>query len=97
MTDVNKVEMIQHHTSTIKYYLDDIESIDKQIELLKEKQKELLYRAERNSNCISVFFRDKEFVDSLCEDFINKTKEIQNRVSNLIEKKRKRKHIIYNI
>lgn len=89
MTDLNKVEMIQHHLNTIKYYLDDIENINKQIELLKEKQKELLYRAERNSNCISVFFRDNELVDSLCEDFIKKTKEIQNRVSNLIEKKEK--------
>ena len=28
-------------------------------------------------------------VNSLCEDFVNKTKEIQNRVSNLIEKKEK--------
>ena len=37
MTDVNKVEMIQHHTNTIRYYLDDIENINKQIELLKEK------------------------------------------------------------
>lgn len=89
MNDISKVEMIQHHTNTIKYYLEDIENINKQIELLKEKQKELLYRADRDSICISVFFRDKEFVDSLCEDFINKTKEIQNRVSNLIEKKEK--------
>ena len=52
MTDVNKVEMIQHYTKTIEYYLDDIENINKQIELLKEKQKELLYRAERDSICI---------------------------------------------
>ena len=89
MNDLNKVEMIQHHTNTIEYYLDEFYNINRQIELLKEKQKKLLYRAERESICISVFFRDKEFVDSLCEDFINKTKEIQNRVSNLIEKKEK--------
>ena len=89
MTDINKVEMIQHHTNTIKYYLDEFYNINKQIELLKERQKVLLYRAERESICVSVFFRDKEFVNSLCEDFINKTKEIQNRVSNLIEKKEK--------
>ena len=89
MNDINKVEMIQHHTNTIEYYLDEFYSINKQIELLKDKQKELLYRAERDSICISVFFRDKEFVESLCEDFITKTKEIQNRVSILIEKKEK--------
>lgn len=89
MNDVNKVEMIQHHANTIEYYLDEFYSINKQILLLKEKQKELLYRAERDSIYISVFFRDKEFVDSLCEDFITKTKEIQNRVSKLIEKKEK--------
>ena len=69
--------------------MDEFYNINKQIELLKEKQKKLLYRADRESICISVFFRDKEFVESLCEDFITKTKGIQNRVSNLIEKKEK--------
>ena len=44
MKDINKVEMIQHHTNTIEYYLDEFYNINKQILLLREKQKELLYR-----------------------------------------------------
>ena len=51
--------MIQHHTNTIEYYLDEFYSINKQIELLKEKQKKLLYRAEKDSICISVFLETK--------------------------------------
>lgn len=83
MTDVTKVELVQHSTNSIKSYLDDILLIQHQIEELKARAKELAFRADDESKVISIYFNDEEFKQSLCDDFVEKVKRLQNRVSNL--------------
>ena len=83
MTDVTKVELVQHSMNSIKYYLDDILLIQHQIEDLKARAKELAFRADDESKIISIYFKDEEFKQSLCDDFVEKVKHLQNRVSNL--------------
>ena len=83
MTDVTKVELVQHSMNSIKSYLDDILLIQHQIEDLKARAKELAFRADDESKIISIYFNDEEFKQSLCDDFVEKVKRLQNRVSNL--------------
>lgn len=83
MTDVTKVELVQHSMNSIKSYLDDILLIQHQIEDLKARAKELAFRADDESRVISIYFNDEEFKQSLCDDFVEKVKRLQNRVSNL--------------
>lgn len=83
MTDVTKVELVQHSMNSIKSYLDDILLIQHQIEDLKARAKELAFRADDESKIISIYFNDEEFRQSLCDDFVEKVKRLQNRVSNL--------------
>ena len=83
MTDVTKVELVQHSMNSIKSYLDDILLIQHQIEDLKARSKELAFRADDESKVISIYFKDEEFKQSLCDDFVEKVKRLQNRVSNL--------------
>lgn len=83
MTDVTKVELVQHSMNSIKSYLDDILLIQHQIEDLKARSKELAFRADDESKIISIYFKDEEFKQSLCDDFVEKVKRLQNRVSNL--------------
>lgn len=83
MKDITKVELVQHSMNSIKSYLDDILKIQHQIDDLKARSKELAFRAKDESRVISIYFRDKEFEQSLCDDFIQKVKYLQDRVDNL--------------
>lgn len=83
MTDLTKVELVQHSMNTIRSYLDDILQIQHQIEDLKARAKELAFRADDESRVISIYFKDEEFKQSLCDDFVEKVNRLQDRVSNL--------------
>ena len=83
MTDLTKVELVQHSMNTIQSYLDDILQIQHQIEDLKARAKELAFRADDESRVISIYLKDEEFKRSLCDDFVEKVNRLQDRVSNL--------------
>ena len=83
MTDITKLELAQHSMNSIRYYLDDILKIQHQIDDLKASSKELSFRAKDESRIISICINDEEFNQSLCDDFVQKVKLLQDRVNNL--------------
>lgn len=83
MTDITKVELVQHSMNSIRAYLDDILKIQHQIDDLKARSKELAFRAKDESHIISICFNDEEFKQSLCDDFVQNVKHLQYRVNNL--------------
>lgn len=84
MADITKLELVQHSMNSIRYYLDDILKIQHQIDDLKDRSKEIAFRAKDESRVISIYLKDKEFEQSLCDDFLQKVRHLQDRVSNLI-------------
>ena len=83
MTYITKLELAQHSMNSIRYYLDDILKIQHQIDDLKASSKELSFRAKDESRIISICINDEEFKQSLCDDFVQKVKLLQDRVNNL--------------
>ena len=83
MTDITKLELVQHSMNSIRDYLDDILKIQHQIDDLKERSKELAFRAKDESRIISICLNDEEFKQSLCDDFLQKVNHLQYRVNNL--------------
>ena len=83
MTDITKLELAQHSMNSIRDYLDDILKIQHQIDDLKARSKELAFRAKDESRIISICINDEEFKQSLCDDFVQKVKLLQDRVNNL--------------
>ena len=69
--------------NSIRYYLDDILNIQHQIDDLKARSKDLAFRAKDESRIISICINDEEFKQSLCDDFVQKVKRLQDRVDNL--------------
>ena len=69
--------------NSIRYYLDDILNIQHQIDDLKARSKDLAFRAKDESRIISICINDEEFKQSLCDDFVQKVKRLQDRVYNL--------------
>ena len=70
MADITKLELVQHSMNSIRAYLDDILKIQHQIDELKERSKELAFRAKDESRIISIYFNDEEFKQSLRDDFV---------------------------
>lgn len=97
MTDITKVELIQHSMNSIELYLEDILKIQHQIDDLKDRSKEIAFRAKDESRVISIYLKDKEFEQSLCDDFLQKVRHLQDRVSNLISIKNEQHEAILNI
>ena len=83
MADFTKLELVQHSMNSIRFYLDAILNIQHQIDDLKEKSKELAFRAKDESRIISIYLNDEEFKQSLCDDFVQKVNHLQDRVNNL--------------
>ena len=83
MTDITKLKLVQHNMNSIRDYLDDILKIQHQIDDLKARSKELAFRAKDESRIISICINDEEFKQSLCDDFVQKVKHLQDRVNNL--------------
>ena len=83
MADLTKLELVQHSMNSIGAYLDDILKIQYQIDDLKERSKELAFRAKDESRIISIYLNDEAFKQSLCDDFLQKVKHLQDRVDNL--------------
>lgn len=75
--------------NSIRHYLDDILQIQHQIEDLKARAKEIAFRAKDESFVISSYFKDEEFKNYLCDDFVEKVKCLQDRVNNLYSIKMK--------
>lgn len=97
MTDITKVELVQHSMNSIELYLEDILKIQHQIDDLKDRSKEIAFRAKDESRVISIYLKDKEFEQSLCDDFLQKVRHLQDRVSNLISIKNEQREAILNI
>lgn len=97
MTDITKVELVQHSMNSIELYLEDILKIQHQIDDLKDRSKEIAFRAKDESRVISIYLKDKEFEQSLCDDFLQKVRHLQDRVSNLISIKNEQHEAILNI
>ena len=83
MTYNIKLELVQHSMNSIRDYLDDILKIQHQIDDLKERSKELAFRAKDESRIISIYLNDEEFKQSLSDDFVQKGNHLQYRVDNL--------------
>ena len=83
MADITKLELVQHSMNSIRAYLDDILKIQHQIDDLKERSRELAFRAKDESRIISICLNDEEFKQSLCDDFVQKVNHLQYRVNNL--------------
>ena len=83
MTDIIKVEWFHTILNSFSSYLDDILKSQHQIDDLKARSKELAFRAKDESHIISICINDEEFKQSLCDDFVQKVKHLQDRVNNL--------------
>ena len=83
MTDIIKVEWFHTILNSFSSYLDDILKSQHQIDDLKARSKELSFRAKDESRIISICINDEEFKQSLCYDFVQKVKHLQDRVNNL--------------
>lgn len=83
MVDNTKIELVQHSMKSIQSYFDDILKIQHQIDDLKARSREIAFRAKDESRVISIYFKDEEFKSSLCDDFVQKVKHLQDRVNNL--------------
>ena len=83
MTDITKLELVQHSMNSIRAYLDDILNIQHQIDDLKARSKELAFRSKDESRIISIYLNDEEFKQSLCDDFVQKVNHLPYRVNNL--------------
>lgn len=86
ISDLQKVELIQHFLEEIDDNLEEITIIENDILNMKKKIWDIINKTERIENFINLCMRDQDFVKSLCDDFVTK---IQNKKSK-IQKLRKK-------
>lgn len=86
ISDLQKVELIQHFLEEIDDNLEEITTIEKDIYNMKKKIWEIITKTERIENFINLCMKDQDFVDSLCDDFVTKIKNKKSKIQKLRKK-----------
>lgn len=83
ISDLQKVELIQHFLEEIDDNLEEITTIEKDIYNMKKKIWEIITKTERIENFINLCMKDQDFVNSLCDDFVKKIKNKKSKIQKL--------------
>ena len=86
ISNLNKVELIQHFLEEIDDNLEEITTIENNIHNMKKKIWDIINKTDRIENFINLCMRDQDFVNSLCDDFITKIKNKKSKIQNLRKK-----------
>ena len=86
ISDLQKVELIQHFLEEIDDNLEEITTIEKDIHNMKKKNWEIINKTERIENFIDLCMKDQDFVDSLCDDFVKKIKNKKSKIQKFRKK-----------
>lgn len=83
ISDLNKVELIQHFLEDIDDNLEEITTIENDILNMKKKIWEIIKKTDRVENFINLCMKDQNFVNSLCDDFVTKIKNKKSKIQKL--------------
>ena len=86
ISDLQKVELIQHFLEEIDDNLEEITTIENDIYNMKKKIWEIITKTERIENFINLCMKDQDFVDSLCDDFVKKIKNKKSKIQKFRKK-----------
>ena len=86
ISDLQKVELIQHFLEEIDDNLEEITTIENDILNMKKKIWEIITKTERIENFINLCMQDQDFVNSLCDDFVKKIKNKKSKIQKLRKK-----------
>ena len=86
ISDLQKVELIQHFLEEIDDNLEEITTIENDIYNMKKKIWEIITKTERIENFINLCMKDQDFVNSLCDDFVKKIKNKKSKIQKLRKK-----------
>ena len=86
ISDLQKVELIQHFLEEIDDNLEEITTIEKDILNMKKKNWDIINKTDRIEKFINLCMRDQDFVKSLCDDFVTKIKNKKSKIQKLRNK-----------
>ena len=86
ISDLQKVELIQHFLEEIDDNLEKITEIENDIFNMKKKIWDIITKTERIENFINLCMKDQDFVNSLCDDFVKKIKNKKSKIQKLRKK-----------
>lgn len=86
ISDLQKVELIQHFLEEIDDNLKEITAIENDILDMKKKIWDIINKTARIENYINLCMNEQEFVNSLCDDFITKIKNKKSKIQKLRKK-----------
>lgn len=86
ISDLQKVELIQHFLEEIDDNLKEITAIENDILDMKKKIWDIINKTARIENYINLCMNEQEFVNSLCDDFITKIKNKKSKIQQLRKK-----------
>ena len=83
ISDVNKVELIQYFLEGIDDNLEEITTIENNINNMKKKILDIISKTSRTENYINLCMRNQNFVNSLCDDFVTKIQSKESQIQQL--------------
>lgn len=86
ISDLQKVELIQHFLEEIDDNLKEITAIENDILDMKKKIWDIINKTARIENYINLCMQDQDFVNSLCDDFVKKIKNKKSKIQKLRKK-----------
>ena len=86
ISDLQKVELIQHFLEEIDDNLKEITAIENDILDKKKKIWDIINKTARIENYINLCMQDQDFVNSLCDDFVKKIKNKKSKIQKLRKK-----------
>ena len=86
ISDLQKVELIQHFLEEIDDNLEEITTIENDILNMKKKIWDIITKTERIENFINLCMQDQDFVNSLCDDFVAKIKNKKSKIQKFRKK-----------
>lgn len=86
ISDLQKVELIQHFLEDIDDNLEEITTIENDIHNMKKKIWDIINKTARIENYINLCMKDQNFVNSLCDDFVTKIKNKKSKIQQLRKK-----------
>jgi archaellum component FlaC len=86
ISDLQKVELIQHFLEEIDDNLKEITALENDIFDMKKKIWDIINKTARIENYINLCMNEQEFVNSLCDDFITNIKNKKSKIQQLRKK-----------
>ena len=86
ISDLQKVELIQHFLEEIDDNLEEITTIENDIFNMKKKIWDIINKTARIENFINLCMKDQDFVNTLCDDFVTKIKNKKSKIQKLRKK-----------